>query len=633
MDATKADSAVRDDRFVMLTRERIEAATAAGHWPNRTACDYLDEALRDYPDKVFVTDYKTETGVRTTLSYRDIDRISRRIGAGLAAHGIEKGDVVAFQLPNWWEFAALHLACVRIGAISNPLMPIFRARELEFMLSFAETRALFIPRIFRGFEYEPMIESLRGKLPRLDHVFVLGSEGENGFGPTFVEERWEDEIDTRALFDERRVDPNEVIEICYTSGTTGQPKGVMHTSNTLAACAGLGPDRLALPADTVVLMASPLAHQTGYLYGFLLPLRLGARTVLQDLWNAETAARIIHDERVTFTMGATPFLADLAHTDALERYPTTSLRTFVTAGAPGSPGAGCRRRPQRLGTNVAAGWGMTENGLVDLHPSERPAGEGLRFRRGAVGRDGGAGGGRGGQVGPARRIRRFAGAGGRELRRLSQAAGSLRHGRGRVVRHRRHRVDGRERLHPHHQPRQGHHHPRRRERAGRRGGGAALPARRGARCGDRRDARPADGRARLPLHHPASRRVARLRVDAALSRRGSSSPSSTGRSGSRSSTRCRAPRVARSRSSSCARSPPPSGRNRRGRRKEAGARLARGPRPGRSPRAGRRAPWPPAGRSNRTRTAAPRLRGPGRWLAGAGARSGPPPPSARRKSD
>ena len=372
MDATKAGSAVRDDRFVMLTRERIEAATAAGHWPNRTACDYLDEALRDYPDKVFVTDYKTETGVRTTLSYRDIDRISRRIGAGLAAHGIEKGDVVAFQLPNWWEFAALHLACVRIGAISNPLMPIFRARELEFMLSFAETRALFIPRIFRGFEYEPMIESLRGKLPRLDHVFVLGSEGENGFGPTFVEERWEDEIDTRALFDERRVDPNEVIEICYTSGTTGQPKGVMHTSNTLAACAGLGPDRLALPADTVVLMASPLAHQTGYLYGFLLPIRLGARTVLQDIWNAETAARIIHDERVTFTMGATPFLADLAHTDALERYPTTSLRTFVTAGAP-VPRVLVQTAAQRLGTNVAAGWGMTENGLVTCTlPSDPP---------------------------------------------------------------------------------------------------------------------------------------------------------------------------------------------------------------------------------------------------------------------
>ena len=363
MDLTSLGGTARNDRCVMLTRERVEAATEAGHWPNRTAGDYLDEALRSYPDKVFITDYKTETGTRTTLSYRDIDRVSRRIGAGLAARGIGKGDVVAFQLPNWWEFAALHLACVRIGAISNPLMPIFRARELEFMLSFAETRALFIPRVFRGFEYEPMIDGLRGKLPDLEHVFVLGGRGENAFETTFVDERWEDEIDTQALFDERRVDPNEVIEICYTSGTTGEPKGVMHTSNTLAACVGIGPTRLALGPDTVVLMASPLAHQTGYLYGFLLPIRIGGRTVLQDIWEPATAARIIHDEQVTFTMGATPFVADLAHSDALERYPTSSLEIFATAGAP-VPRVLVQTATQRLGANVVAGWGMSENGLV-----------------------------------------------------------------------------------------------------------------------------------------------------------------------------------------------------------------------------------------------------------------------------
>ena len=359
------------DWAVMLTPERIAAAAASGHWPDRTAGDYLDEALRARPDKVFVTDYKAEAGTRTSLSYRELDRLSRRIAAGLAAHGIGKGEVVAFQLPNWWEFAAIHLACVRIGAVSNPLMPIFRARELEFMLSFAETRALFIPHRFRGFEYEPMIERLRAKLPRLEHVFVLGGRGANGFETGFLERRWEDETDTRALFEERRAGPNEVIEICYTSGTTGQPKGVMHTSNTLAACVGPGPRRLALSAADVILMASPLAHQTGYLYGVLMPLVLGARTVLQDVWEPETAARIIHDEQVTFTMGATPFLSDLAHTEALDRYPTDSLDTFVTAGAP-VPRILVRTATRRLGANVVAGWGMSENGLVTCTVSGDP---------------------------------------------------------------------------------------------------------------------------------------------------------------------------------------------------------------------------------------------------------------------
>jgi cyclohexanecarboxylate-CoA ligase len=110
-------------------------------------------------------------------------------------------------------------------------------------------------------------------------------------------------------------------------------------------------------------MASPLAHQTGYLYGFLMPIRIGARTVLQDIWDPAAAARIIHDEQATFTIGATPFLADLAHTDALERYPTESLEIFATAGAP-VPRVLVQTATERLGASVVAGWGMSENGLV-----------------------------------------------------------------------------------------------------------------------------------------------------------------------------------------------------------------------------------------------------------------------------
>ena len=97
MDATSTAGAGRDDRCVMLTGERIEAATAAGHWPDRTAADYLDDALRHHPDKVFVTDYKTESGTRTTLSYRDIDRLSRRIG------GPSGSPPTASRRGTWWR--------------------------------------------------------------------------------------------------------------------------------------------------------------------------------------------------------------------------------------------------------------------------------------------------------------------------------------------------------------------------------------------------------------------------------------------------------------------------------------------------------------------------------------------------
>jgi cyclohexanecarboxylate-CoA ligase len=157
--------------------------------------------------------------------------------------------------------------------------------------------------------------------------------------------------------------PNDVIEILYTSGTTGQPKGVMHTSNTLMSSLAAFIERMALSSGDVVLMASPLAHQTGFAYGMMLSIRLGCPLVLMDVWNGERAAEIIAAEGVTFTMASTPFLADL--TKVAERNPaaTKSLRVFVTAGAP-IPSVLVTRARGLLGAQIVSAWGMTENGTV-----------------------------------------------------------------------------------------------------------------------------------------------------------------------------------------------------------------------------------------------------------------------------
>jgi cyclohexanecarboxylate-CoA ligase len=350
------------DSGLRLTDERIEAMTRDGLWQDRTVVDFLEENLRRCPDQTYVTDHNSMTGRSTTLSYRHLDRISRRIAAGLTAQGIGRGDVVAIQLPNWWEFAAVHVACVRIGAITNPLMPIFRERELRFMLGFADTKAIVIPAEFRGTQYAPMLESIRPELPNLEHVFVVGGEGDNSFEATLTTPAWEDEIDLDVLFEERRVGPNEVIHYCYTSGTSGQPKAVMHTYNTLIGSIG-GVYALGLDSQSVVLMGSPLAHQTGFLFGLLMPITLGGRTVFMDIWNADHAAKIISEEGVTFTMGATPFLSDLTDSNALVRHPPDTLETFVTAGAP-IPRPLVERAQDKLGAQIVAGWGMSENGLV-----------------------------------------------------------------------------------------------------------------------------------------------------------------------------------------------------------------------------------------------------------------------------
>jgi cyclohexanecarboxylate-CoA ligase len=250
-------------------------------------------------------------------------------------------------------------------------MPIFRQRELRFMLGFAEAKVMVVPRRFRGFDYPPMLEELRGELPALRHVLVV-DDGGGSFAEALLERRREDAPDAATLFQARRPRPDDVTELQYTSGTTGEPKGVMHTANTLLSNLLGIVGNLGLTGRDVTLMGSPLAHQTGFLYGMLMPIMLGGKAVLMDVWNPEHAAQLIQDEGVTFTMGSTPFLADLADTPAVERYDLSTLRIFVTAGAP-IPRVLVHRAMERLGALVVSAWGMTENGAATCtRPGDPP---------------------------------------------------------------------------------------------------------------------------------------------------------------------------------------------------------------------------------------------------------------------
>ena len=128
-----------------LSPELVKRAKASGHWHDKTLLDYLDEVTPGRLDRVAVTDLNSETGQVTTLSYRQLLRLSRRIALGLVALGVQRGEVVSYQLPNWWQFVALHMACLHIGAVTNPVMPIFRHRELSFMLGLAESKVMIVP--------------------------------------------------------------------------------------------------------------------------------------------------------------------------------------------------------------------------------------------------------------------------------------------------------------------------------------------------------------------------------------------------------------------------------------------------------------------------------------------------------
>jgi cyclohexanecarboxylate-CoA ligase len=344
----------------IVPQARVEAMWAQGHWRDAVMADYLDRCRAEVPDKTAIVDFNTVTGRESRLSYHELFARVDRIALGLAALGVEKYDVVSCQLPNWWEFSALVLACMRIGAVINPMMPIFREREVKFMLGFAESKIFVVPHEFRGFEHPAMARALRLELPHLERLLVVGGEGEESFEKILLGA--EREAGAHWLT-QRRPRADDVMQLLYTSGTTGEPKGVMHTANTLLSNLRPYAERLGLGHDDVVLMASPMAHQTGFMYGLMMPVMLGATAVLQDTWEPKRAVAVIAAERVSFTMASTPFLSDLTDTVARGGCDVSSLRIFLAAGAP-IPRVLVERATKTLGADIVSAWGMTENGAV-----------------------------------------------------------------------------------------------------------------------------------------------------------------------------------------------------------------------------------------------------------------------------
>ena len=343
---------------IFLPQSRIAASRRL--WPDRLPIDDFDAAVSKYPDRIAFVGVNSALRQEVRLTYAELAERVDKVAAGLVRLGIGKGDVVAFQLPNWCEFTALFFACNRIGAAANPLMPIFRQREMRFMLGFADAKVVFVPARWRGFDHIAMMDEIRADLPNLRHVFAVDGEGAQSFQRAFLDRPPLSAVE-KAQLASLRPRPDDVVELIYTSGTSGEPKAVMHTANTVVAPARCFIDDIPVTSEDVVFMGSPYAHQTGFLYGMLMPVMLATKTVALDLWSAGEAASLIAREGATFTMASTPFLSDIVNLPEEPRARLSrTLRTWVCAGAP-IPRVLVQRAKSEMDLDVLSCWGMTEN--------------------------------------------------------------------------------------------------------------------------------------------------------------------------------------------------------------------------------------------------------------------------------
>lgn len=351
------------DFDAVLLPPRREKMLQQGYWLNKTILQSLNEAVHQHPDKVALVSYKTEDQSETSFSYREMLHTANKISLGLKRLGVQKQDIVSCQLPNWWEFTLLYIACRRIGAILNPLMPIFRERELSFMLKHTESKVFIVPKVFRKFDHEKLADQLQKNIESLEQIIVVGGEGENSFENLLLNHGLDQDPQILNTLNDVTITADDIAQLVFTSGTTGEPKGVMHTANTLFSNIVPYAKRLHLNQNDVIFMGSPMAHQTGFMYGLIMPVLLKAKAVLLDVWEVNTAIDLIHKHQATFTMASTPFLNDLSEAVLNSHKSLDSLKIFLCAGAP-IPSTLVQKARQNIGVKVISAWGMTECGAV-----------------------------------------------------------------------------------------------------------------------------------------------------------------------------------------------------------------------------------------------------------------------------
>lgn len=355
---------------------------ARGYWTSERIGWLLERASRMWPDRTAVVD---DSGRYT---FAELQARSDAIARTLVEAGIQPGHVVSWSLPNSVDAIAVATAAWRVGAVSNPIVTIYRAHEFRFILGQLRPFAVIAAGEFRARRYAEELDGILDELGHRPAVRLVRAGAQPGWS-----QLGEAAGSTPLPASAQPAPPDAPCLVLYTSGSTAEPKGVAHSSRTLLHEVRSMAREWGLSWQDRFFMASPLTHITGTLQGMILPLLLGATDVLQAAWDPELAVTRMEAERASYTVGATVFLQG-----TIEEYQRIgvrpTLRQFTCGGASVPPHL--IEAADALGITSYRVWGMTEFPTTTLssehHPLARRAftdghvAEGIEIR--ALGPDG-----------------------------------------------------------------------------------------------------------------------------------------------------------------------------------------------------------------------------------------------------
>ncbi|MBU5596892.1 medium-chain fatty-acid--CoA ligase [Escherichia sp. S85_ASV_4] len=333
-----------------FNEQRRAAYRQQGLWGDASLADYWQQTARAMPDKIAVVDNHG-----ASYTYSALDHAASCLANWMLAKGIESGDRIAFQQPGWCEFTVIYLACLKIGAVSVPLLPSWREAELVWVLNKCQAKMFFAPTLFKQTRPVDLILPLQNQLPQLQQIV-----GVDKLAPATSSLSLSQIIaDNTPLTTAITTHGDELAAVLFTSGTEGLPKGVMLTHNNILASERAYCARLNLTWQDVFMMPAPLGHATGFLHGVTAPFLIGARSVLLDIFTPDACLALLEQQRCTCMLGATPFVYDLLN--VLEKQPAdlSALRFFLCGGT--TIPKKVARECQQLGIKLLSVYGSTES--------------------------------------------------------------------------------------------------------------------------------------------------------------------------------------------------------------------------------------------------------------------------------